>query len=307
MLSEIVNRSRPLPAGSRLLILGGGFSGTAVAKAVEALGTPVITTRRQPCAVTGALPFDSATGRRPSLDSLQGVTHLLSTIPPDRNGQDPVLSRLLPDLKRLPLQWAGYLSTTGIYGDHQGHWVSEATPAKPGQDRSRRRLDCENAWLNSGLPVQILRLPGIYGPGRSILNSLRDGRARRIVKPNQVFCRIHVEDIAGACLHLIHAAANGQHPTHVNVVDHCPAPSHALLDFGAALLGRPTPETEDFATASEGMSAMALSFWAENRRVSNDRLCNVLGYELLHPHFKAGLRDCAHQDSLKATTSLDHR
>ena len=170
MLSEIVNRSRPLPAGSRLLILGGGFSGTAVAKAVEALGTPVITTRRQPCAVTGALPFDSATGRRPSLDSLQGVTHLLSTIPPDRNGQDPVLSRLLPDLKRLPLQWAGYLSTTGIYGDHQGHWVSEATPAKPGQDRSRRRLDCENAWLNSGLPVQILRLPGIYGPGLSLIH-----------------------------------------------------------------------------------------------------------------------------------------
>ncbi len=298
MLSDLVNRSRPLPAGSRLLILGLGYSGTTVARLATMLGTPVVATKRQPSPTTGTLPFDSANGIRPNLEDLRGVTHVLSTIPPDRNGQDPVLNQLLPELSALGLKWVGYLSTTGVYGDHNGDWVSETTPATPGQERSRRRLACEDAWRDTGLPVQILRLPGIYGPGRSIVSNLRDGRARRIVKPDQVFCRIHVEDIAGACFHLIDAASHGDHPTHVNVVDDCPAPSHELVDVAADLLNQPPPPTEDFATASSGMSAMAQSFWAENRRISNQLLSKTLGYRLLHPEFRAGLRDCFLQDEL---------
>ena len=302
MLSELVNRSRALPAGSKLLILGAGYSGSTVAALTEALGTPVLRTRRQPDGNANTLPFDSTNGIRPTREDLQGVTHVLSTIPPERNGQDPVLSQLLADLLTLPLNWVGYLSTTGVYGDHNGDWVSETTEATPGQERSQRRLACEDAWRNSGLPVQILRLPGIYGPGRSILANLRDGRARRIIKPGQVFCRIHVEDIAGACLHLIHAANRGERPSLVNIVDDHPAPSHELLDFAAELLDQPQLPSEDFATASTGMSAMAQSFWAENRRVSNALLCKTLGYRLLHPNFQAGLRDCFLQDAIKMTT-----
>ena len=301
MLSELVKRSRALPATSKLLVLGGGYSGSVVAALLRSLGTPVLTTRRQPSNAADTLSFDSAKGLRPSLDDLKGVTHVLSTIPPDRNGEDPVLSQLMADLSTLAPQWVGYLSTTGVYGDHKGAWVSETTAATPGQERSQRRLACEDAWKQSGLPVQILRLPGIYGPGRSILTNLRDGRARRIVKPDQVFCRIHVEDIAGACLHLIHTASTGERPSVVNVVDDYPAPSHELLDFAAELLDQPPLDSEDFATASAGMSAMAQSFWAENRRVSNTLLCQTLGYRLLHPDFRAGLRDCILQDAVKTT------
>ena len=309
MLSDLVNHSRPLPVGSRLLILGAGYSGTTVGRLAEMLGTPVVATKRQPTSTANTLQFDSANGIHPNLEELNDVTHVLSTIPPDRNGQDPVLNQLLPELSALALRWVGYLSTTGVYGDHKGGWVSEDTPATPGQERSRRRLACEEAWRSSGLPVQILRLPGIYGPGRSILSNLREGRARRIVKPDQVFCRIHVEDIAGACLHLIDAANHGDRPTHVNVVDDCPAPSHELLDVAANLLNQQQPQTEDFETASTGMSAMAQSFWAENRRISNHLLCKTLGYRLLHPDYRAGLRDCFLQDGLTISngTSQDRQ
>ena len=196
----------------------------------------------------------------------------------------------------MPLQWVGYLSTTGVYGDTQGNWVRETDPARPGQARSRRRLDCEAAWRDSGLPIQILRLPGIYGPGRSVLNTVQEGRARRIDKTGQVFCRVHVEDIAGACLHLMHRSEEGLHPAIVNVVDDEPAASIELLDHACALLGRNAPETETFEQASLQMSAMARSFWSENRRVSNHLLRDGLGYELLHPDYRVGLQDCLKQD-----------
>ena len=196
----------------------------------------------------------------------------------------------------MPLQWVGYLSTTGVYGDTQGNWVRETDPARPGQARSRRRLNCEEAWRDSGLPIQILRLPGIYGPGRSVLNTVQEGRARRIDKTGQVFCRVHVEDIAGACLHLMHRSKEGLHPTIVNVVDDEPAASTELLDHACALLGRNAPETETFEQASLQMSAMARSFWSENRRVSNHLLRDGLGYDLLHPDYRVGLQDCLKQD-----------
>ena len=297
MLSDLVNRSQPLRADARVLVLGGGYSGGHVARLLRALGTTVRCSRRHLDGSEADLIFDSATGQIPTTDDLDGITHVLSTIPPTAEGQDPVLTHLGSQLRERSLIWVGYLSTTGVYGDRRGEWVSEEDPADPGQPRSERRHACEQAWLDSGLPVQILRLPGIYGPGRSILNSLQAGKARRILKADQVFCRIHVDDIAGACLHLMHRAADGPGPAIVNVSDDCPAAPQDLLLYGADLLKCELPEEEPFDVASRSMSAMARSFWSENRRVRNTLLCRQLGYSLLHPDFKAGLQDCFRQEA----------
>ena len=305
MLRELVNRCRPLPSGSRLLILGRGYSGGTLSQLFQGLGTPVLGTRRQPNRGPADLCFDSDAGLGPNLDEIPDITHVISCIPPTRDGRDPVLDQLLPLLRQLPLRWAGYLSTTGVYGDTGGRWVGESDTANPGQERSRRRLDCERAWQDSGLPVQILRLPGIYGPGRSVINTLLQGRARLINKPGQVFCRVHVEDIAGASLHLMHCAEAGQRPDIVNICDDCPAPSSDLLRFAATLLECPLPAEESFNESREGMSAMARSFWSENRRVSNDLLRQQLGYELLHPDFRSGLQDCWQQDVNQVGTSSE--
>ena len=296
MLNELVNRSRALPASAKVLILGGGYSGRMLAALLRRLGNTVLCTRRDQSRPDADLLFDSDRDLLPQPDALQGITHLLSTIPPSPEGQDPALHCLRSQLESMPLQWVGYLSTTGVYGDTQGNWVRETDPARPGQARSRRRLNCEEAWRDSGLPIQILRLPGIYGPGRSVLNTVQEGRARRIDKTGQVFCRVHVEDIAGACLHLMHRSQEGLHPAIVNVVDDEPAASTELLDHACALLGRNALETESFEQASLQMSAMARSFWSENRRVSNHLLRDGLGYDLLHPDYRVGLQDCLKQD-----------
>ena len=296
MLSRLVNQALPLGPTAKVLVLGGGYSGRCFARLLNAFGTRVISTRRHPEPNSTDLAFDSATSVQPSASDLEGVSHVLCTIPPLREGGDPALDDLGPLLNNISPVWVGYLSTTGVYGDRQGNWVSESDAASPGQDRSRRRLACEQAWLNSGLPVQILRLPGIYGPGRSVLDGLKSGRARRINKQDQVFCRIHVEDFAGACLHLIHKAASGHAPTIVNVADDEPTSSAELMEFGADLLNCNLPAEESYADASQTMSAMAQSFWSENRRVSNRLLCKDLGYTLLHPNYRIGLLDCLKQD-----------
>ena len=303
MLADLVKRSEPLASAAKLLVLGGGYSGRCLANLARAMGTTVLCTRRSLDAAEADLLFDSNGQDQLDPAALEGVTHLLSTIPPDRDGNDPVLSKLLPTLRSLPLRWAGYLSTTGVYGDRQGGWVSEEDEPAPALDRSIRRLNCEATWQRSGLPIQILRLPGIYGPGRSVLNGLQQGRARLIDKPGQVFCRIHVEDIAGACWHLMHCAEQGDPPSPadgsvVNVVDDLPAPTADLLRHAASLLGCALPPLELFDQIVDSMSPMAQSFWSENRRVSNHRLCHELGYTLLHPDYRVGLQDCLHQDKL---------
>ena len=303
MLIDLVNRSQALPTDAKVLILGGGYSGRMLAALLRHLGNTVHCTRRDPSRPDADLLFDSDRDLLPQTEALHGITHLLSTIPPSPDGQDPALRCLRSQLESMPLQWVGYLSTTGVYGDRAGDWVSEADPARPGQARSQRRLHCEQAWQETGLPIQILRLPGIYGPGRSVLNTVLAGRARRIVKTGQVFCRVHVEDIAGACLHLMHRSREGLHPTIVNVVDDEPAASTELLDHACGLLARNTLETENFEEASLQMSAMARSFWSENRRVSNQLLRNDLGYDLLHPDYRVGLQDCLHQDCLQQDVS----
>ena len=220
-----------------------------------------------------------------------GATHLLLSIPPDAAG-DPAYDVHGADIVRCAgrsLRWIGYLSTTGVYGDHGGGWVDEETPPQPSGDRARRRVEAERAWRGfgdaHGIPVHVFRLPGIYGPGRSQLDAVRAGRAHRIDKPGQVFSRIHVDDIVATLRASMDRPRAG---ALFNVADDEPAPSHAVTAFACALLGVSPPPLIPFAQAE--LSPMARSFYADNRRVGNDLIKRELGVTLRHPDYRAGLR-----------------
>lgn len=279
---------------ARVLVLGGGYTGQRFAAAMAQRGAAVWLTHRDDTPPSAGrddaltwLRFDPDHGHQPALP--EGLTHVLSTIPPDRAGRDAALELLLPELRQQPLEWLGYLSTTGVYGDTQGTWVDETSPTNPGLQRSQARLRCEQTWLSSGLPVQSFRLPAIYGPGRCPFQQLEAGTARLMHKPGQVFCRIHVDDIVGALLHCLNQPA-AQRPALVNVSDDTPCPSSETLSYAAHLLGCKLPPLQQFAETATSMSAMALSFWADNRRVSNARLCQELGYRLRFPSYREGFR-----------------
>lgn len=281
------------PVGA-VLVLGGGYTGSRFATALDRLGIPTLrTTRRSPDPPgEGAwVRFDPADGVLPAAADLAGITHVLSTIPPAESGEDPVLRHLGPVLDRLPLRWVGYLSTTGVYGDQGGNWVEESTPVRPLLARSRARLDCERAWRQRGWPLQIFRLPAIYGPGRTPFASLLAGTARLIHKPGQVFSRVHVDDIVGALLHCL-SLPTEQRPDTLLVADSCPCPSSETLGHAAHLLGCPLPEVIPYHRIHEHLSPMAVSFWSENRRVSNRLLCRSLGYRLRFPSYREGYRAC---------------
>jgi nucleoside-diphosphate-sugar epimerase len=284
------------PPAGRTLVLGGGYTGQRFAAALRRLDLPVLSTRRQAGSDAshpddGVICFDPAVGALPPADALAGVTHVLVTIPPDAEGRDPVLESLGEQLARLPLHWLGYLSTTGVYGDSGGAWVDETSPTQPGLERSQARLACERAWRRSGLPVQIFRLPAIYGPGRSPFAGLRNGTARLVHKPGQVFSRVHVEDIVGALLHCL--ALPAQHrPDTLIVADAVPAPSSETLGYAAHLLNCKLPDVQPYSQIAAQLSPMARSFWSENRRASNRLLCQELGYRLRFPSYREGYRDC---------------
>jgi nucleoside-diphosphate-sugar epimerase len=284
-----------LAPGARVLVLGGGYTGHRFAAALHGQGVAVTLTHRapgDPGARQESLPslcFDSGGGPVLTEADLAGTTHVLVTIPPDGAGNDPVLLQLAGVLRALPIQWLGYLSTTGVYGDQGGGWVDEATPTAPGLERSVARLGCEEAWRRSGLPVQIFRLPAIYGPGRTPFESLRTGTARLIHKPGQVFSRVHVDDLVGALLHCITLPA-GQRPDTLIVADEVPSPSSETLGYAAHLLGCKLPEMQAYAQIAPGLSPMARSFWSENRRASSRLLRESLGYRLRYPTYREGYR-----------------
>lgn len=219
--------------------------------------------------------------------ALAGVTHLLSSVPPDEFG-DPVIDHHGADLAALSgISWAGYLSTTGVYGDQDGGWVDEATPTVPASHRSHRRVAAEAAW-SAALPlVNHFRLSGIYGPGRNALRDRLAGRARRIDKPGHLFSRIHVEDIAGVLQASLETETKGRI---YNVCDDEPAANADLVAYACELLGLEPPPLVPFAEAAQAMSPMQLSFWQENRRVRNRRLQEELGYSLRYPTYREGLR-----------------
>jgi len=211
------------------------------------------------------------------------ATHLLSSVPPDEAG-DPVLRAHGARIDALGARWIGYLSTTGVYGDSGGQWVDEATPPNPGEPRSRRRLAAERLWQATRPPAHIFRLPGIYGPGRSAVDQVRSGTAKRVVKPGHLFSRIHVADIA----RVLRASMARPNPGAIyNVCDDEPAESHVVMQHAAHLLGRAPPPAVPFAEAE--LSPMARSFYAESRRVRNRRIKEELGVELAYPTYREGL------------------
>ncbi|WP_445680277.1 SDR family oxidoreductase [Radicibacter daui] len=284
----------------KLLIFGMGFTGKALARAALRQGVEVAGTVRRREKL-GSLTDDPALAGLELLSwpfssadtALAGVTHLIATAPPAEPSAtggapgfcDPLLAECSTQLReRAGALWTGYLSTTGVYGDHGGARVDEETPPAPSSPRSARRLESEREWQQSGLDPHIFRLPGIYGPGRSVLDQLRQGTARRIVKPGHVFSRIHVEDIAAAVLAAMALPPPGRL---YNIADNEPAPNADVIAFGAGLLEMAPPPEIAFDEAS--LSEMALSFWQDNRRVSNTRARTELGWQPIYPTYREGL------------------
>lgn len=250
--------------------------------AIEALGyEAVLFTGEAPC---------------PALsDAIDETSHLLHSVPPGADG-DPLLRHHRSDLYAAPkLRWIGYLSTIGVYGDTGGAWVDETATPNPGSGRSKQRWAAEQAWMEFAerceVTLQIFRLAGIYGPGRNALERLREGREKRIDKPDQVFNRIHVDDIAATVLAGVRA---GETASGVfNVTDDEPAPPQDVVTYAAKLLGVEPPPLIPWEEAEKTMTPMARSFWLETKRVRNARIKDVLRVRLRHPNYREGLKDIA--------------
>jgi uncharacterized protein YbjT (DUF2867 family) len=278
----------------RLFVFGHGYSAAAVVRRLkDRLEWVGATTRSAEKAealrTAGVEPFlfDGTAPGEGVRDALQSATHVLVSIAPGAEG-DPVLKRHGADLSigRRPRALV-YLSTVGVYGDHGGAWVDERTPVKPVSDRSVARVDAEARWLRyaemASVPVAILRLSGIYGPGRNAFVNLAEGTAKRLVKPGQVFNRIHVDDIAEATARCFRRGADGV----FNVTDDEPAPPQDVVAHAASLMGIEPPPEQDFATAT--LSPMARSFYGENKRVANGKSKRELGMAYAYPNYRAAL------------------
>jgi nucleoside-diphosphate-sugar epimerase len=292
-----------------MFIFGAGYSGRTIARLVKqqggwAGGTTRSADKAERLGEAGIEPllFDGAQVSAEIAEALQQTTHLVVSIAPDHGMReaggaaaltggvcvDPVLSALGHRLSSMApaLRWIGYLSTVGVYGDHDGAWIDEEAQCHPTSRRSIMRLDAEHEWLalgaQIGLPVAVLRLSGIYGPGRNALVNLDSGTARRIVKEGQIFNRIHVDDIAGATVQLAEREIGGV----FNVTDDEPAPPQDVVAFAAGLMGMEPPPEIRFEEAD--MSPMARSFYGENKRISNARLKQT-GYALQYPTYRNAL------------------
>ncbi|MGB3026920.1 SDR family oxidoreductase [Paradevosia shaoguanensis] len=279
----------------RVFFFGMGYSSQASAEAlrkddpaVEIAGTVRDAGRAQALAAKGydIRVFD---GERPGAlgEALSGASHVVVSTPPGAQG-DPVLRHHWADLARAPkLEWLCYFSTVGVYGDFGGAWVDESAPCHPENERSRQRVVAEDEWRSfareKGIPLLILRLAGIYGPQRSTFDRLRDGTARRIVKPGQVFNRIHVADIG-----LVTALAAQRRLGGVfNLADDEPSPPQDLITYAAELMGVAPPPEVPFEAAE--MTPLARSFYADNKRISNAAIKAALRIDLLYPNYREGL------------------
>lgn len=288
------------PHSGHLFCFGLGYTARALATRLRMEGWRVSATCRTreqclPLEAEGyqAIVFDS----EPSPDDanaealIASATAVLSSVPPDRDG-DPVLRRYGALLARADhLKWIGYLSTTGVYGNTGGALVDETSPVQPTVERSVRRANAEHAWLDlyeqHRLPVHLFRLAGIYGPGRNNLEAVIRGEAKRIARPGHVFSRIHVEDIVT----VLAASLSRPSPGRVyNVCDDEPAEPAEVIAFACRLLEKEMPPLVTFAAAEPHMSAMARSFWEDNRRVDNSRIKRELGVSLRYPDYRFGLR-----------------
>lgn len=293
------DRAAHIGAMNILLSIGHGYAADAVAQALPRDWQIIATTRRPERAAElsarglGSVVWEPGGSCSPLREALARATHVISSVAPGRGGGDdpvaPVLARGLDAARNL--RWLGYMSASSVYGDQGGDWVDEHTPAAPGTDRGLARLRAEETWSaiarSAGVPAAMFRIGGIYGPGRSVLDGLRAGTAQRVIKPGQVFSRIHVADLG----RIIAAAAERAAQGPFNAVDEEPAPPQDVTEFGAGLLGLPVPPDVPFDAAA--LSPMARSFYAENKRVRSVRLDADLGLSLLYPDYRAGLRAIA--------------
>jgi nucleoside-diphosphate-sugar epimerase len=273
----------------QIFIFGAGYSGKAFARAAKDVASIFGTTRSpdkfEALRQAGIAPllFDGPlTGEIG--DALRKTTHLVISVAPEEAG-DPVLNAARAMIARMPtLEWIGYLSTVGVYGNYDGAWVDETAECRPVSKRSVMRVAAEQDWLKLGReigqPVAILRLSGIYGPGRNALVNLENGTARRLVKPDQVFNRIHCDDIAGALWQLVEGNTGGV----FNVTDDLPAPPQDVVAYAASLMGVEPPPEIPFDAAQ--LSPMARSFYGENKRVANAAI-KAAGYSLRFPDYRA--------------------
>jgi len=260
-----------------LFIFGLGYSAGRLASRLSEAGWTVEGTGR-----AGAIRFEDAGAVRAALGR---ATHLLSSVPPRDDG-DPVLARYGANIATAPAGWTGYLSSTGVYGDTGGAWVDESAPV--GGGRRSARVVADAAWQALGRPVHVFRLPGIYGPGRSVLERIREGRARRIALPGQVFSRVHVDDIAGGVI----AGMSGPAGVY-NLADDLPCSQNDVIAYGCALLGLPVPPVQALQEAD--LSPAAAAFYAENRRITNGKAKRLLGWRLRYPDYRAGLGEIVRQ------------
>jgi len=280
-------------ADSHMVIFGLGYSGAAVARAAQDAGFQVTATSRDPSGIkapegVAVIGFDAADA------AVAAATHVLATAPPSEDG-DPVLIRYSAVLSAsAALRWAGYLSTTGVYGDRAGGWVDETTHPNPAAPRARRRIAAEHGWaalagrVSGHIAVDLFRVAGIYGPGRSVLDDVAAGVARRVIKPGHAFGRIHRDDIAGAVMAAIRTApATGVRVLHL--ADDVPAESALVIEEAARLLGVAPPPAVPYADAVAGMGEMARSFWADNRKVASAITQQTLGYRWRYPDYRSGL------------------
>jgi len=272
----------------QVFIFGAGYSGKAFARAngeaAAVFGTTRSPEKFESLQQAGIAPllFDGALTPEISV-TLEKTTHLVISVAPEEAG-DPVLLAARQAIAAMPaLRWIGYLSTVGVYGDYGGAWVDETAACRPVSKRSVMRVEAEQAWLELGReigkPVAILRLSGIYGPGRNALVNLENGTARRLVKPDQVFNRIHCDDIAGALWHLVDGNTGGI----FNITDDEPAPPQDVVTYTAGLMGIEPPPEIPFDSAQ--LSPMARSFYGENKRVANKAI-KAAGYRFRYPDYR---------------------
>jgi len=261
-----------------LLIFGMGYTSARLADALRADGWRVTGTRRESDGVNIAFSDKAAVEA-----AVAGATHILSSVPPMRGGGDPVLDTYGAQIHTANADWVGYLSATGVYGDTGGAWVDES--AAIGTGRRAERSKADSAWQALREDMHLFRLPGIYGPGRSALERVQGGKARRIDLPEQVFSRIHVDDIVSAVITSFDAPAGVY-----NISDDQPCPQNAVIEAACDILGAAYPPMQSIEEAQ--LSPMAQAFYSENRRVSNGRAKRLLGWTPQYPTYREGLAAC---------------
>jgi len=280
-----------------MLIFGMGYTATRLADSLRADGWLVKGTRRM--SGGDAIAFDDAAA---VLSALENATHLLSSVPPMGEGGDPVLQKYGAAIAASTVSWTGYLSSTGVYGDTGGAWVDES--AAVGEGRRAARAEADLAWQALRQDVRVFRLPGIYGPGRSALERVTDGKAHRVDMPGQIFSRVHVDDIVDA----VRASFDGPAGVY-NIADDAPASQNAVIEYACDLLQLEWPPLLSIEAA--GLSPMARGFYAENRRVANGKAKRLLNWQPRYAHYRSGLGACiattrpSIANALPASASVD--